>query len=308
MKSVLSFVFFATASCFADTLDLREHFALAKADGNRYSQIELSRRILDTKPDDAPEIQSALLDLCLEVKDYALAKDTVGHYRETLPPAKVAVATARVLESEGKLADAVEMLKKFLAENPAEPSVSREMVSQCERAKQYVELVKFVDSLSGEKLEKKFLMSRAKAHRALGNYEQAVKDGKAAGYQDDQYSDWARLAKLGTALPYLRRDIPHDDYVALIDDAYWSLYGSLPERALASADAAAKLIPSGVAPVLCRNYAKTGKLSFLDQKGMQLIVQCDKKIAASDTPKNRAKRAAALRAIYQTDLAKEDEQ
>jgi len=154
---------------------LREQLALAEKAEDTYSEIELTRRILDKEPSDA-ELQEHLLRLWLKVEDYDLAEAALKAWKGA-PDNLLAEIGAEILyRRDEKSAEAVALLEAYRLKNPADLVITRQLAGFLGALGEQEKLVALLDTAPGVSDQADLLLTRAGTKRVLGNFEGALAD------------------------------------------------------------------------------------------------------------------------------------
>ena len=108
-------------------LSLRDQLALAGKNEDTHAQIELIRRILDQEPGDG-DLREQLADLWMSVEDYDMAEATLREWSDAPEAVRANVLAAVLFERDQKKDEAVAMLEEYLARNPDDLEIMRQLV------------------------------------------------------------------------------------------------------------------------------------------------------------------------------------
>ncbi len=238
-----------------DIEHLRAQLQLATRDQNALARIELLRRILDLSPgDDLARAQ--LIELWLSIGDYDMADASLAAWADA-PRGLAALTRAKILRFRDKDATgAVRTLNDYLAGSPGDTLAWQFLVDTLSTGEDHSATLQALDALV--KLEKTAatLLQRADIKVALGDYAGAVADAAAAQALEPDFDRvknalprYARLEETLAALPPLDAALASNpqNFAALVERAWWFLYGGVPKRTVADSDVALIAFPSSLA-------------------------------------------------------------
>lgn len=251
---------------------LREQLALAQKAEDTYAEIELIRRILEKEPADG-ELRGDLINLWFEVGDYDMGERALKEWKDA-PEDWQAFATAEILfKRDGKKAEAVEILEKYRAKDPADLDITRQLAGFLETLAENEKLIVLLAQAPGADQEADLLVQRALARRTLQDFAGAQQDfAKAQAVDSSAYpvvNNRAAFERLQTALPHIRKSTEilakdPENFTARIARAFWYAYlGFASELAMEDAQKARELNPKASTALLLYAISanNAGKLS-----------------------------------------------
>lgn len=304
---------------------------LATGDDDTLARIELLRRILDAAPGDSAS-HALLIRLWIDIGDYDMAGATLAAWPDA-PADLAAITRAKIQRFRNKdAAGAVRTLNEYLASAPGNIEAWKLLVDTLIASDDQAAALEALDALI--KLEKTAtaLIQRANVKVALGDYPGAIADAEAAQALDadadivkNSLPRFERLKETDAALPALDAAITKDprDFAALVERAWWFLYGGVQKRTAADAGAALAVRPGSLAARILKFDALYGLgeieswkaraeenvdvLKSIHLSTAQAIAACDTALAKNpgDAAQLRA-RAFALNEAEQYLLAQAD--
>ena len=261
-------------------LSLRDQLALAGKNEDTHAQIELIRRILDQEPGDG-DLREQLADLWMSVEDYDMAEATLREWSDAPEAVRANVLAAVLFERDQKKDEAVAMLEEYLARNPDDLEIMRQLVGYLGDMGREERVVDLLGKASSVQSDADLLVSRALACRKLQDFQGALRDFSAAeklNSEDEAVAnnrasfDRLRVAITGIdAASAILAGRP-DDPAARVLRAFWYMStGFASDRALEDAEAARRLNPRSVAAQILFAEAANQANRLLDRDALEKV-------------------------------------
>lgn len=225
--------------------DLAGQIALARADQDKFAEIELTRRWMDTHPGDQDAMEN-LTDLWLEAGDFGMAAESLKGVED---PGFVARANAIILwMGEENLDGALDILRARHAAAPKDRNSQILLADYLGLGKNFKEQIAVLDSLLAGEESAGLFLDRASAKLESGDARGALADfRKAASADPDGVEVKAKrpaFERLGTALAEIARlEKQPRSPEATLAKGYWWLSGGVPRKALEAARAGLTVWP-----------------------------------------------------------------
>lgn len=309
--------------------EIAEQIKLARKDNDSNAEIELLRRLLDQNPNDTVA-RERVIRLWLNAPDFTMAESTLGEWKEA-PPNLTALVQASVLaERDGKMDAAILRLQAYVKNSPRDTELLELLSNYLARAARWPEQIVVLDQLVELEAYASDYLSRAEAKKQVGDYAGAVRDAKRALALSPDISlvktTVPKFERLESVFPLITSTtaalaIKPENAVELLKRGSAYLFGNVPDKALADADAAAKILPSSIYAIILKARAMSALGSredyeianeFLVNLGAPMetpkvaegLIQSDVKIAASpDVASAFVNRARLLNLDQQNRLA-----
>ena len=258
-------------------LSLREQLALAAKDEDTYAQVELIRRILEAEPRDAA-LRERLANLWLSIDDLEMAESIVRDWKQAPAALRTKVLASVLFLREGKRAEAVTLLERYLAEHPQDLEMTRRLAGYLAAMGEQQKAVDLLSKAPGVETDVGLLVARALARRILQDFAGALRDFEAADRRNPEdesvVNNRPSFDRLRTAIAGIRAasnvlaEQPGDS-AALISRAYWYLStGAANGAAFDDAEAARNVDPGSVAALIlfAEASSRTDRLSSKDAR------------------------------------------
>jgi len=246
LSALVAFV--AQSAPAPDAAAIRAQLDLAAKESDAPARIELLRRLLDIEPADA-DARRTLVALWLEVADYDMAEAAIGEWPAAPAPLAARVHAYALFYRDRKTGDAIDLLRSSLRSDPKDRATLEQLSDFLGQMKRWEEQRQVLDTLIALcPRSAEFLLARANARRATGDYRGAVQDAKAAQSLSPDLNavknNLPAYERLDKAIPSIEsaggvlRESPKDLRALLTRGA---LYQSSDIQELALADALAAL-------------------------------------------------------------------
>ncbi len=312
MRTISALLLFCvTAFPLCARADLAAQIQMAREAQDDTAEIELLRRWLDKKPDDAAARQQ-LVSLWLALPDYNMAEAALADWKNPDPGFAARAAAQIAWKRDEDIEKALGILRARAQADPSDRETRLLLASYLARDGYRPEQLAVLDKLIAENPDAGLLLDRAEARRLLDDPAGAVKDAKKAASMDPDSAriknalpDYERLEKSLAEIAKIDKALQRDPASAglRLERALWLLYAALPAKALADAEAGLKQTPGSLAATILKVRAmaalgQTDNAKALAEFHIDLskptetpdvlrgIFQADKEIAKN--PKNAA--------------------
>jgi len=184
---------------------LSEQLVLAEKAGDIHAQIEILRRILDKEPLNS-RLQEQVIRLWMQVEDHDMAEAALRGWKGAPERLRAEIGAEILFARDDRPDDAIALLEAYHSKNPTDLTATRQLARYLETTGRYRKLVTLLDAAPGVTDEADLLLVRARARRAEGDFEGALRDFGLAEKRDASVAQAERpvYERLQSLLPRLQ--------------------------------------------------------------------------------------------------------